>query len=909
MQQALLSGGRKLERVKQMSIGWVNLHRHSEFSLFDGFGKQTDAANYAARVGQTALGIAEHGSVSGLVEHYQACKKAEIKPILGCEVYFQPTFDKDKKYYHMCLFCKDMQGYQNLMRLITEANSNNFYRVGIVTGELLKKYNKGLICTTACLAGYVSRPILDDKTSLAKKRLLQLKEIFGNDLYVELMPYSVKDENGVDIQKKVDLHLMRLSKDCGVKAIITCDSHYIAKEDYDTYKIMFKIGNKEMYGDYSQRYMPSEEEIRSRFEKAYKTSAKPYLKNTKEIADKCEVDLESFKEDIPKIDFGEDSQSLIKKLVKRGLKRKGKWDKQHYAQAKEELDVIFSLGFEDYFLLCWDIIKFALDNNIGYGRGRGSVCGSIVAYALNITDVDPLEMGTVFERFLRRDKHKMPDIDMDFESNRRQEVIEYIYRRFAGRAIQVAIYGYYKVNNLVNDIGKVLEVEKEEMDMAKEILGKMYPELVHGTQVSYEEIIEDKFMLELEKKYEFVKHFSKLCGQVRYIGKHAGGVAITCGDLSTQLAAIKVAGALQSCYDLSNLDYLKVLKIDILGLSTVSVIKNIEVMTGVKYSDEMYKDPEVIEEFRKVNTTGIFQFEKAGAKAILQLIEPDNIQDLISATALNRPAPLQLGMPERFAEAKRNRDMGSETISSKYLPETYGCLVYQEDIIRIGRGIADMTWDNIDLIMKGLKSATDLGKKVREQLKDVKVDFIKAAVAKNPAMKKRKGELDELFEEMTGGYLFNKGHAAGYVLLSVQMMYYKHYYPLEFWTAMLMSESDERKVAAYESEAVKDGIIIIPAHINGTANYGIVEYGGGKCISRGISSIKGIGPKAAEMIQANGPYYDRADFEEKVEKRICNARVMRLLEENGAFEFNDDKWLRKIKWENTNLYSKQLQIR
>lgn len=889
------------------AIGWVNMHRHDEFSMFDGFGKTLDAAMHAAKMGQTALGIANHGSVSGLVEHYLACKKAEIKPILGCEIYFQPEFDKEQRTYHMCLFCKDLTGYQNLMRIVSEANEKYFYRKAIATYDLLKKYREGLVCSTACLAGYPSQAILDGNAKEAVRRIKELKAIFDDDLYIEIMPYTVVS-NGVDLQMKVDKKLLKIIDHYGFKGIITTDSHYIRKEDYDTFQLVFKIARKKFDNDYSQRYMPTEKEVAKRFKNLYGRSPVPFLKNTKEMADKCNVDL-TFEEKIPRLDWGEDSKILLKKLTRKGLKRKGKWDREHWEVCKKEFDVIFDLGFEDYFLLCWDIIKFALDNNIGYGRGRGSVCGSTVAYALNITDVDPLELGTVFERFLRKDKRKMPDIDMDFCSKRRYEVIDYIHRRYPNRATQVAVYGYYKINNLTNDLARedILDIPKDETKQIKEILTKMYPELVHGTIVSYEDIMTNKFMREMEEKYEFVKHFSKICGQIRYIGKHAGGVAITYGPLTDQLAVIRSGGLFQSCYDLSNLDALKVLKMDILGLSTVTINNELEMKTGVRYTDDMYKDPEVIEEFRNCNTTGIFQFDKPGAKDILNLIQPDNIQDIIASTAINRPAPLSLGVPQQFADAKHGN--AKKTLSSKYLPETYGCLVYQEDIIKIGKGLSDLEWASIDKIMKGLKETTDLSKKVRAELKGIKVEFVNKAIEKHPRLKNRVAELEELFELMTGGYLFNKGHAAGYILLSIEQMYFKHYYPLEFWELTLRNEGDELKRRAYEAEAVRSGCVILPAHINGPAEYEIVEWGGGYCIQRGLKMIKGVGPKAAEQIQEKGPYIDRPEFDDSVTKRVVNARVIKALEAAGAFEFSNKKWLKRIVAENTALKNSTLTIR
>lgn len=503
---------------------------------------------------------------------------------------------------------------------------------------------------------------------------------------------------------------------------------------------------------------------------------------------------------------------------------------------------------------------------------------------------------------------------MDFEKERRYEVIEYIQRRFSGRAYQIAVYGYYKVNNLANDLAKVLEIPKDEITQAKKILEKMYPELPPGQDTQYEEIMTNKYLANMEFKYGFVKHFSKLCGQVRYIGKHAGGVAISCGQATEQFAIIKSTGknaGMQTCYDLSNLDYLKVLKMDILGLNTLTITEDIKNCTGIEYSEKMLEDKNTFENFKNGNTTGIFQFDKTQAKDILRLINADNIQDVIAATALNRPAPLSMGMHEQFADAKHGNL--TRTLASRYLKDTYGCIIYQEDIIKIGKGLSDISWNSIDKIMKGLKETTELGESIKKELESIRDEFVSKAIKKHPKLKSRKDELEELFELMTGGYLFNRGHAAGYGLLSAQQMYYKTHYPLEFWCMTLKNESDEYKRKAYEVSAVNDGCIIIPADVNSKKDYEIVEYGGGKCIKRGLRLIKGIGPKAAQIIEDNGPYKNRKVFYSVIENnvgfRIINKRVQEKLDNIKAFDLTDDEMRRKIVKENRYLKGSTLQIR
>ena len=893
--------------------GWTNLHRHSEFSLFDGFGRQKDAARYAKELGLNALGISEHGSVSGLVAHYEACKDAGIKAILGCEIYFQPKFDKEKRYYHMCLFCKNKVGYQNLMRIMTTANIENFYRKPVVTLNSLKKHSEGLICSTACLAGIASSAILENDNKRALKRIRLLEQIFGDDLYIEIMPYKVTDDNGNDIQLKVDNVLLKICDKYNYKPIITTDSHFIKPEDYEAYQLMYKIGNRTIYADYSARYMPSENEVKKRFEKRHKRSAIPLLKNTAEIVEKCNVELDNlFVEDIPKVDYDEDSKVLIKRIIKSGLKAKGKWTREYIDRVKYELNIIFDLGFEDYFLLCWDIISAAKANDIGYGHGRGSVCGSIVAYAMEITDVDPIQQGTMFERFLRPGKHKMPDIDMDFESDRRQQVIDYIYDRYKGRAVQITTYGLYKSDNLINDLFRVREdLPREYIDVMKKEIKIVYPNIgaMGGIDIELETLLHNKKLKQINDETGVVDLFYKFYRQIRFMGRHAGGVAITCGKISDQFALIKVRDNYQSCFDLNHLHVLKVLKMDILGLRTVSIVKELERATGVKYDEKMLTDKATLEAFKNADTNGIFQYEKAGAKAMLELIKPTTFADVAVVSALNRPGPLSCGMPEQFANAKNNEG-SSDYIAAKYLPETYGCFVYQEDILRICSQVGKLNWEESEMLMKGLDLNCDENIKKREEISGpggLKEKFVKNARKANKQYSSK--EYGDLFESMLNGYLFNKGHAVGYCLLSFQQMWYKVHYPFEFWLITLQNESDEQKLAVYETEASKAGIVILPPHVNGTANYGVVEMFGGKCISRGLTTIKGVGEKAAEAIAKNGPYLDKPDFEDKNEKRTCNARVVKALIDAGALEFNENVRKKQVITENRKIYHREIQVR
>ena len=439
-------------------MGYFDLHRHDEYSLFDGFGKPEQLARHAKSLGYRALGISNHGTISGLVKHYQACNEVGIKPIMGCEVYFQPKFNKqnpERKSYHLNLFVKNLQGYKNLCHIMTKANVEQFYYKPIVDFKLLEQYSDGLICTTACIASATSQAILNGHKATAEKLLDKFKSIFGKDLYVEIQPYKIDKEH---TQERTDLTLMHIAREKKIKCILTSDSHFGKKEDFDTYCKMHEIGHTtlDVKNTYQERYMPTEYEIAERFAIMYKTKfrkpmdvAEMFIDNLNEIYNKVEDNiLEGLTLELP--DIGENSKKELLNLVKKGLKQKGKSNKKYIERCKYELDVINYHGFVDYFLIVRDYINWAREQGIEVGKGRGSVCNCLVAYAIGITDVDSIKYNLDFSRFMRKEKKSLPDIDIDFETDRRQEVIDYVINKYKGKAIQICSYGMYGIDNLVN---------------------------------------------------------------------------------------------------------------------------------------------------------------------------------------------------------------------------------------------------------------------------------------------------------------------------------------------------------------------------------------------------------------------------------------------------------------------------
>lgn len=885
----------------------ADLHRHDDYSLFDGFGKPLELARLAKEYGYEALGTTNHGTVSGIIDHWLACKEVGIKPILGIEAYFMPEFKQTKKRYHLCLFVKNLKGYQNLNKLVTEANANNYYYRPIVTFELLKKYHEGIICSSACIAGYISNKLSVDKTESAYKAARAFKKIFGDDFYIEIQPYKISEP---ELQEKVNVRLMKLAKELGIKCILTSDSHYGRKEDWDTYIKMHEVrGHKNIESVYGERYMPRSGELEQRFIKMHGSEklARMYARNVKELVDKCESDfLSELKTTLPKFDEEKDSLTLLKRNIKKGLIERGKYNERYWKRCMKEYEVIKEHGFDDYFLIVQEYVQWAKQNGIAVGPGRGSACNSEVAYALGITDVDSLMFGLDFRRFLRMDKKKMPDIDLDFETSRRGEVIEHLISKYKGKATQISSYGLYKPDNLLNDLFKICGVD----DPADQKAIKVYV----WNNVDKESLDFDYGTVQYQnqcKKYNakfqnILKHFNKMYKKIRYFGTHAAGVAIVGTDITDYCACEKHGQKLSSAFDLNNLEKICVLKFDMLGLRTLSVVKELEELTGEKYEDSWLEDEEIFDNFRNGKTDAIFQFERKAAANILNEIHCDCMEDLIAANALNRPGPLSLDMPNQYAQNKANSESVEKDKFYELTKETYGTVVYQEQVTTICRRIGRLCWADADKIMKFIKNKQSNEREVKERNKEIqrmKKEFLQGAADNGIS----ENEASDIFDKILT-YSFNKGHATGYAMISLMEMYYKIHYPEYFWYVNLKyapSDADEWK---YKCFAISQGSLMLTPHVNGTAQYSLKKIDGEQCIMEGLRSIKGVGEKAAAAIEAerkkNGKYTSVENLKSRIEKRILNARVLRVLEESGALEFDKKKYFKRVEKYNTNILAR-----
>lgn len=885
-------------------MAWFDLHRHDEFSSFDGFGKASELASLAKLYGYPALGISNHGNTNGLVQHYMACKANGIKPILGVEGYMVPKYKEKHRGYHLCLFAKNQKGYRNINELQYEGEKQKYYNP-IWTLELLEKYSEGVICTSACIAGYLSQAIKNDRMDTARKFIKKLKAIYGSDFYIEVQPYSISEAG---LQEHVDLVLMDLAEELGVKVIITSDSHYTKKEDFPTYLKMHEIAGHDLEhitGTYKERYMPTEQEIRDRFlsmfGKKYKKKLEQYIANSEELFNSVEPDIfENLQQTLPPMQ--EQLGTTVRKLVKQGLKAKGKWTPEYKARVDEELHVIESLGFDDYFLMVYDYVNWAKDHGINVGPGRGSCCNCEVAYALGITEVDSLYYGLDFRRFLRIDKKKMPDIDLDFEKNRRGEVINYIIERYKGHTARIASYGLYKTDNLINDLAKVcgLDTRKGSEDLEEHIKAvKDIKEHIKGFidedgNLASKELLRSSKGRSWDAQYDgIITHFTKLYKKMRFIGTHAAGVAITGGNILdyTSLRIDPKTQELYTNYDLNDLENIHVIKFDILGLATMEEIGALRKATHYRVNyEEAIKDKKVIKAFTDQQTTGIFQFDKPAVQKLLAQIECSCFEDIVAANAINRPGPLSTGIPDLYAYNKNHPEEARKSLYYPFTKDTFGTVVYQEQIQKVCVEIAGMEWGDADKVMKmigGQSQSEDAKIQFEKDKKELGDKFIAGAVKKGISKKEAK----ELFDHMLV-YSFNKGHALGYSLISVEEMYYKQYFPIQFWWAKLKYCPLESNIFQLESQAIMDGNVILLPHVNGGAEYSLRKIDGEYCIQRGLTSIKGIGAKVAQVIEqerkANGKFKSTWDLEERVPARILNNRVFNLLKEAGALEWDKE---------------------
>lgn len=910
-----------------------DLHRHDEFSTFDGFGKAKELAEYAKELGYKSLSTTNHGNTNGLIRTWQACKELDMKAILGVEGYFLPKYKEQTRGYHLILIAKNLQGYHNLNALQYYGDLQRYYNP-IWTFDMLEEYHEGLICTSACIASYSSQCIINGEREKAKKYLRKMQSIFGDDFYIEIQPYKVSEEG---LQEKVNVELIKLAKELKIKCILTSDSHRGRKEDLETYVKMHQIaGHDEEWirGTYTERYMPAPNEMQKRFYKMHKAdfkneeSCKKFIRHMEraidEIEEKCELNyLDNLQETLPKM--ADNSFDVLKSKVKQGLKDRGKYTKEYWQRALSELDVIKYHNFQDYFLMVAEYVNWAKDNGIYVGPGRGSGCNYITNWALKITEVDSIYFGLEQQRFLMKERHKMPDIDIDFETDRRGEVIQHLLDKYDGLSAQVCSYGLYRVDNLINDLAKVCglptdkSVDSSEAKLNKQIMAsiksivKKY--IDDTTNLDSEGLLQDEDAQDINAKYDdILLHFTKLYNKVRYIGTHAAGVAIVGSDI-LDFTAMKYDSKTGKCftsYDLLDLEILGVVKFDMLGLSTMSEIGECRKYCGYDNFDiSMVEDEKTIEAFSKGECDGVFQFDKRSVQELLMQIHCDSFDDVVAASAMNRPGPLSQKMPQIYGANKEAiiNGTGEATIIPEldsYLHETYGTIIYQEQIMQMAHDIASMNWDEAYKVLKykyGSTKRTEI-----EYFNNEYPKYEKQFVAGAKKLGMDSDVAKEIFKKFYN-YSFNKGHSVGYSLISAEQMFYKVHYPTVFWFSKLKYAGEEAKVAKYTECAVKSGSVIFLPHVNRSGvKTCLKKFDGDLAIQQGLSDVNGIGEKAAEYIlnerKKNGIFTSYDNFYDRCKSRTVTSRVIELLLECGALEFKKKVYISRVTKYNSTLYAK-----
>lgn len=918
----------------------VDLHRHDEYSTFDGFGKAKELAILAKELGHTSLGLTNHGNTNGLIQQYFDCNEFGVKPIMGVEAYFLPKWKEQTRGFHLCLFAKNLEGYGNLNRLLWDAEEKGQkYFNTIVTFEQLEKFSEGIICTSACIAGYISQCVVKENYTMADRAIEKFKKIYGDDFYIEIQPYKIDDEK---TQETVNVRLIELAEEHGVKCVLTSDSHYGAKEDFETYLKMHEIAGHDLdwvKSTYGERYMPTEKEIYKRFVKMHSLDfdkkeeeskqkclqfGREMLKNLQEIEEKVEDKiLDDLPMELPRLFEDHDSYELLEKNVKEGLKKHDHWNKKYIARCKEELEVIKAHGFADYFLIVQDYVNHAKDEGIYVGPGRGSVCNSQVAYELEITSVDSLKFGLDFRRFLRMDKKKLPDVDLDFETSRRQEVIDYMVEKYPGHASQICSYGLYKIDNLINDLGKVCgldttgDLSEEEKKDHKRILAEIKSFLKSfesNDGVDMEGIKATREYKEYNRQYDnILLHFTKLHHKVRFIGTHAAGVAITGGKLLDYVGLRKdKSGKIFTNYDLADLDRINVVKFDFLGLKTMESLGELRRLTGRdnRFDITPYlEDKEVLRQFAEGNTDGVFQFVSGSAKNIAKEIQVDNFEDVVAASSMNRPGPLSLKMPTTYAHNKLHQDDIKKDRYWEFTKETYGTIVYQEQLMQICVNIGEMEWGDADKVMKIQKRSgqnaaalTGANAKVLEVKDELIEKFIKGAMHNGYTRQ----EAYDFFQSLLV-YTFNKGHGVGYSLISFEEMFYKVHHPTEYWYVKVKYSKDEQEFRTFCEKAVANGVVVFLPHVNySRGKTSLRKEDGERIIQQGLADINGVGEKAAEFIREermkNGVFRSFDDFYDRCKSRVVTSRVIDILKEQGAIELDKKKYLKRVVAYNSALY-------
>ncbi len=916
-------------------MAFTHLHVHTEYSLLDGSNKITEYVKRVKELGMDSAAITDHGVMYGVIDFYKACKAEGIKPILGCEIYVAPNsrFDKEltggeDRYYHLVLLAENNTGYDNLMRIVSRGFTEGYYYKPRVDMEILKEFHEGIIALSACLAGEVQRYIQKGLVEEAKKSALKYRDCFGEgNFFLEMQ------DHGLPEQRMVNTTLMQMSKELGIPLVVTNDVHYTYAEDVKPHDILLCIQTGKKLADEDrmryeggQYFVKSEEEMKGLFPYAWEA-----VENTQRIADRCNVEIEFGVVKLPHFEVpeGYDSWSYLNKLCYDGLReRYGKWqgkdtengqNRESGFQAGDgfvfdenapagdtgqtlkerldyELDVIRTMGYVDYFLIVWDFINYAKSNGIMVGPGRGSAAGSIVSYALKITNIDPIKYNLLFERFLNPERISMPDIDIDFCFERRQEVIDYVSRKYgADKVVQIVTFGTLAAKGVIRDVGRVMDLPYAYVDS----LAKMIPRIPNALNITIDQALQ--INPELRKMYEtdeqvkeLIDMSKRLEGLPRHTSMHAAGVVI-CSQPAEELVPLSrgADGAVTTQFTMTTIEELGLLKMDFLGLRTLTVLRDavdlIERDKGVHIDiDEIdFDDKKVLTSLGSGRTDGVFQLESGGMKSFMKELKPENLEDIIAGIALYRPGPMDF-IPKYIRE---KNSQGKITYScpqlEPILSATYGCIVYQEQVMQIVRDLGGYSLGRSDLVRRAMS------KKKQSVMAKERVNFIygneEEGVPGCVANGIPEETASQIFDDMMdfAKYAFNKSHSACYAVVAYQTAYLKYYYPVEFMAALMTSVIDNpRKVAEYIMTCRGMGITILPPDINeGERGFSVQ----GSSIRYALTAIKSIGRPVIDIVveerTIRGPYTNLKDFITRLaDKEIITKKTIENFIKAGAFD-------------------------
>jgi len=905
-------------------INFTHLHLHTEYSLLDGANKIKVLAKRVKELGMSAVAMTDHGNMFGAIDFYNAMRAEGVKPIIGIEAYLHNSdnlSDKsNKQRFHICLFAKNEIGYKNLMYLSSQAYINGYYYYPRINKKILREHNEGLVCSAACLQGEVSWHLnLSEKNikngakgyERAKEVALEYKEIFGDDFYLEIMRHGIGD------QLRIDNDLIRLSKETGIKLIATNDTHYTYRENADAHEAFMCIAMNKLYDDPNRLrhsvhefFVKSPQEVTALF-----ADIPEAVTNTQEIVDKCNLEIKLGNPTPPNFKFTrewakkrnlelpepdseyslENDKVLFIYEAKEGLEKRLKYiDKDKHQEYKErlqtEIDIINSMKFPGYMLIVWDFVREAKVMGIPVGPGRGSAAGSLVAYALEITDIDPMPYGLLFERFLNPERVSMPDIDMDFCQSRRQEIIDYVIKKYGRYNVaQIITFGKLLAKGVIRDVARVLDMPYSKADA----MAKLIPDEIKITlESAYEKEPKIKELIENDPLAARVWEFAKaLEGLNRNAGTHAAGVVISNEELWHKTPLFKPSGqdTLATQYNGKYVEDVDLIKFDFLGLKTLTVVdealKLVKERHGVEinFNEIDIQDKKVYEYISTGDTLGLFQIESSGMQDLAKKLKPTGFEDVIAMLALYRPGPMESGMLNDFVERKHGRAKITYMFPElePILKPTYGVIVYQEQVMQIVQTIGGFSLGGADLVRRGM------GKKDQALLDKLKADFVEGAV-KNGYDEAKSGELFDLILKFAG-YGFNKSHSAAYAMVTFYTSYLKCYYPTDFMAAQLSLEKDNTtKVVTYVDALKHMDIELLPPDINRSGLKFIASSNDGKeIVLFGLGAIKGAGDVAISLIlEARGdkPFKDLSDFISRIDSSKVNKKVIESLIKSGALD-------------------------